>query len=434
MCKNSVVCQQDHDHAPEIPPNTAAILPPAIQAIPLLPVAKKQRVIKNRKTPRSDALMLVMMIYWHPTKNVGVDPRFVSDYDSSIWWRCVCKSSKCLKSCKHVHECQASINHRFTKDGVVVRGCPWCSANGGFSCPCQSLAVRRPDLALQWHPTLNGDLLPSQVSVNSHKKVFWICLVEDRNQLNSRCAPGCTEEHFYEARIEDRSGGKGCPLCRGNHLFCPCRSLAARFPDLVENEWDLELNTLSPTDVSSSSNKMARWICPKCEHPYPARIHNRTSSNPTACPKCQDNKWEKKLLEILVSLESVLQHSKPSIECYCEILQKTRTLRPDAKGVILANGHTFFVEYDGPQHFEPQDFYGKGLSDLRLQICSDLAKNAYAEKHGMSVLRMAFSDVKTLPKLEKRVRDFIAYCASTTTPKTFLSNPDLYRKTAEIVA
>ena len=134
-----------------------------------------------------------------------------------------------------------------------------------------------------------------------------------------------------------------------------------------------------------------------------------------------------------MSLESVLQHSKPSIVCYCEILQKTRTLRPDAKGVILANGHTFFVEYDGPQHFEPQDRY-TGQDSLRLQICSDLAKNAYAEKHGMSLLRMAFSDIATLPKLEKRVRDFIAYCASTTTPKIFLSNPELYRKTAEIVA
>jgi hypothetical protein len=115
-------------------------------------------------------------------------------------------------------------------------------------------------------------------------------------------------------------------------------------------------------------------------------------------------------------------------------LQKTRTLRPDAKGVILANGHTFFVEYDGPQHFESQDLYGGDQAILRLQICSDLAKNAYAEKHGMSMLRMAFSDINTLPKLEKRVRDFIAYCASTTTPKTFLSNPDLYLKTAEIVA
>jgi hypothetical protein len=100
-------------------------------------------------------------------------------------------------------------------------------------------------------------------------------------------------------------------------------------------------------------------------------------------------------------------------------------------GVILANGHRFVVEYDGPQHFEPQDFYG-GEASLRLQICSDLAKNAYAEEHRMSVLRMAFSDINTLPKLEKCVRDFIAYCASTTTPKTFLSNPKLYQKTAEI--
>jgi len=40
MCKNSIVCQQDHDRAPEIPPSPAAILPPAIPAIPAIPVAK----------------------------------------------------------------------------------------------------------------------------------------------------------------------------------------------------------------------------------------------------------------------------------------------------------------------------------------------------------------------------------------------------------
>jgi hypothetical protein len=47
MCKNGIVCQQDHDHALEIPPSPTAILPQAI------PVAKKQRVnvIKNRETP-----------------------------------------------------------------------------------------------------------------------------------------------------------------------------------------------------------------------------------------------------------------------------------------------------------------------------------------------------------------------------------------------
>jgi len=245
--------------------------------------------------------MQAMMSSWHTTKNVGVDPRFAPDHDPSIWWSCVCKSPKCLESCDHVHEWPARISGRFTKDGVVVNGCPWCSGRGGFLCPCQSLAVRRPDLALQWHPTLNGDLLPSHVSVNSGKKVFWICLVEYRNQLNSRCASGCVAEHSYEATIDYRSK-TGCPKCRGSkHTFCPCRSVAARFPDLVEKEWDFELNTMPPTKMLSSSNQMAHWICPECEHPYPARVANRTSSDkPSACPKCQENRWEKKLLEVLV--------------------------------------------------------------------------------------------------------------------------------------
>jgi hypothetical protein len=236
----------------------------------------------------------------------------------------------------------------------------------------------------------------------------------------------------YEATINNRARKGGCPYCKhGGGLFCPCRSLQAKFPELVTREWDYDRNTLLPKDYQYTSTQKANWICSKCDHNYRAIISDRTGKS-SGCPKCNENKWEKKLLEVLVSLESVLEHSKPSIVCYDEILQKTRRLTPDAMGVILANGHRFFVEYDGPQHFEAQD-YGKGLSNLRLQICSDLAKNAYAEKNEMSLLRIAFSDAPTVKSLEVRIRAFIAYCASTTTPKTFFSNPELYRKTAEIL-
>ena len=38
------------------------------------------------------------------------------------------------------------------------------------------LASKRPDLAIDWHPTLNGDLLPTQVALNYSKTVWWKCL------------------------------------------------------------------------------------------------------------------------------------------------------------------------------------------------------------------------------------------------------------------
>ena len=38
-----------------------------------------------------------------------------------------------------------------------------------------SLEVVLPDLALQWHPTKNGILRPTDFTPGSNKKVWWIC-------------------------------------------------------------------------------------------------------------------------------------------------------------------------------------------------------------------------------------------------------------------
>ena len=60
-----------------------------------------------------------------------------------------------------------------------------------------SLAVHNPKLASQWHPTKNGSLLPEYVSVSSNKKVWWIC----------------EKEHEWQAIINSRNKGAGCPYC-----------------------------------------------------------------------------------------------------------------------------------------------------------------------------------------------------------------------------
>ncbi len=58
-----------------------------------------------------------------------------------------------------------------------------------------------PQVAAQWHPTLNGALTPRDVTVGSHKKVWWMC----------------QEGHVWKAVVYSRSGAQksGCPVCAG---------------------------------------------------------------------------------------------------------------------------------------------------------------------------------------------------------------------------
>ena len=63
-----------------------------------------------------------------------------------------------------------------------------------------SLAVLFPDVAGQWHPSLNGDLTPDRVVAGSDKKFWWKCPVAD--------------DHEWEASGNTRTGrGSGCPEC-----------------------------------------------------------------------------------------------------------------------------------------------------------------------------------------------------------------------------
>lgn len=60
-----------------------------------------------------------------------------------------------------------------------------------------NLAVERPDIAKEWHPTKNGNLTPKDVTYGSNKKVWWLCL----------------NGHEYCSSVNNRSSGTGCKIC-----------------------------------------------------------------------------------------------------------------------------------------------------------------------------------------------------------------------------
>lgn len=143
-----------------------------------------------------------------------------------------------------------------------------------------SLLIKRPLIAAEWHPTKNGDLLPSHVTEFSNKVVWW----------------KCAEGHEWEISVNHRSNGSGCPICgkiRGGEKrtasFVAKRgSLSSKLPYLAA-EWHPTKNEgLLPTDVTVSSNKRAWWLCPNCGHEWNAIICSRSRGN--GCPNCANLK------------------------------------------------------------------------------------------------------------------------------------------------
>jgi rubrerythrin len=199
---------------------------------------------------------------WHPTKNGDLQPHQVNPGTNkkTSWWLC--------PDCGH--EWPTSVNAR-TSHGT---SCPACI--GRVATPTNNLAAIHPDLAEQWHPTLNMDLHPDQITPSTHNKIWWLC---------KTC--GCE----WRATAYNRIRGTGCPACgnrkRSESLTTPKpgQSFLDTFPN-VAAEWHPTRNeTLGPNDVKPGSNIRVWWLCRLCKHCWQTKVNNRTS-NGRGCPQC----------------------------------------------------------------------------------------------------------------------------------------------------
>lgn len=129
--------------------------------------------------------------------------------------------------------------------------------------------------ALEWHPTKNGQLKPTDVTPGaSRKAVWWIC----------------KKGHEWQAGIAQRSSGSGCPYCSG-HKVCKDNSLATIKPELVK-EWHPTKNgRLTPEHVTpGSSSKKVWWLCEK-GHEWETKPLARLYGQ--GCPFCVGKKASK---------------------------------------------------------------------------------------------------------------------------------------------
>ena len=180
-----------------------------------------------------------LALEWHPTKNKEATPETIS-YGSAVkvWWMCPAG-----------HEWESTPNNR-----TRGCGCPQCSEmqrritrTKNIVARRGSLADKNPKLASQWHPTLNGELKPTDVTNNSDRKVWWVC----------------EKVHEWDAAIISRNSGNGCPVCSGHRLLVGYNDLATLRPDIASWWHPTKNGDLRPADVKLHDFTSVWWKCPE---------------------------------------------------------------------------------------------------------------------------------------------------------------------------
>ena len=135
----------------------------------------------------------------------------------------------------------------------------------------KSLLFSNPEVAKEWNCEKNGNLKPEHFSTNSGKKVWW------------RCSKG----HEWQATIDSRNRGNGCPYCSGRYAIKGKNDIQTVNPTLAK-EWNYEKNHgLTPEDVMPNSSKKVWWKCSK-GHEWLSTVANRSIGN--GCPYCAGQK------------------------------------------------------------------------------------------------------------------------------------------------
>lgn len=190
---------------------------------------------------------------WHPTKNGTLSATDVTaNSHKNVWW---------LGACGHEWETRVSERTR-------GRGCPVCKSKKVVP-GINDLATKYPEIAAQWHPTLNKRPA-SSVLPQSNKSAWWLC----------------EQGHEYEASPSHRvTRDSACPICSNKKVLVGYNDLATTYPEIAA-QWHPTKNTLSPKEVTIGADKMAWWLCDK-GHEWEALVYSRRHNG---CPYCSGNK------------------------------------------------------------------------------------------------------------------------------------------------
>ena len=188
---------------------------------------------------------------WDYEKNGELLPDMVKAHaQQKVWWKC-----------QKGHEWQAMVMHRTRTNGT---GCPYCSGRLVIK-GVTDLASVIPSLAKEWNYTKNAPLTPQELMPHSRKKVWWIC----------------PNGHVWQATVNDRANGRGCPVCyQMKQKYTP-----VSVHPVLQKEWDYGRNeNLDPEKLPVTSPVKVWWKCQR-GHEWQTTVVSRYAGS--GCPYCK---------------------------------------------------------------------------------------------------------------------------------------------------
>lgn len=233
-----------------------------------------------------------LLIEWDYKKNNinNITPyNITKGAEKKVWWIC--------KKCKQSYE-----NFAYSKKKDI--GCPYCSSKI-IKKGINDIFTKKPGWEKSWDYKKNNIDLYT-LSVNSHKKVWWIC-----SQCNKSFERKVSDVDIDIVLCKECSISNGT-LKRINSIINSNGSFLDNYPDIAK-EWDYEKNNITPDKVASNSKIKAFWICPN-GHSYQSTLSHRISGR--RCPICSKEMSisfpEKAIVYYISKLETnIIESYKP---------------------------------------------------------------------------------------------------------------------------
>lgn len=285
--------------------------------------------------------------------------------------------------CAQGHQWNRPLRHQTE----TASGCPYCAGRKAITGE-NDLATSHPQLGLQWHPTLNQDLLPTMVTAGMDKKVWWL----------GNCG------HEWDSFIHTRTKQKqGCPYCSGTRVLQGYNDLQTLKPELA-SEWHPTLNgDKTPAMVSRGSNYRAWWICGK-EHFWLAKVADRSILG-SGCPNCAAGRSisvdEQELCDFLRSHGFIVEQSNRDVLKGMELdmLIKDHNLAIEFNGLYW---HSENQGKDKTYHYNKW-FNAKKAGIQLLQIWEDEWKNNKEQVKTMLLHKLGINDSMRIYARKTRV-------------------------------
>lgn len=212
--------------------------------------------------------------------------------------------------------------------------------------------------------------------------------IDSKTPISHKCKIDDTE---WMAKPANILYGKGCPTCAHNKLSDLLRK--------THEEYVADVERINP-DIEVigqyiDSQTPIEHKCKQFGHVWMARPYNVLSNK--GCPQCKQSKGEKAVARWLDEhgIQYIPQNRFP--DC--------KDTKPLPFDFYLIN-YNNCVEFDGPQHFEPIDFAGKGEEWAKQQLKTtqyhDQIKNTYCSDNNIPLLRIPY-----FKNIEEELNNFL---------------------------